>query len=154
MGAAYRRGAGLRESVMFHFALVYQIADSACHVLDGDRRIDSMLVEQIDPVCLEALQHALRHRSDVFGTAIQSRTTFASVLIDVPPEFRRDGYRVTYWGECIAHKLFICPRSVRLSRVEVGNTALSRCPDERGALLPVGRRPVAGIQAHAAEAEG
>jgi hypothetical protein len=54
--AADRRGARLGQAEVFHLALRDQFADRPRHVLDGDARVDAVLVEQVDRLDAEAGQ--------------------------------------------------------------------------------------------------
>lgn len=53
-------------------AFRHQVLDRACHVFDRHCRVDAVLVEEIDAVGAQALQHALDHNLDVVRTAVQA----------------------------------------------------------------------------------
>jgi len=56
---------------MQNFSLRDQIIDRACYIFDRNRRVDTVLIEKINAICLELLQHALDGQSDVLGSALR-----------------------------------------------------------------------------------
>ena len=57
---------------MQYLALRDQVLHRACDVLDRHRRIDPMLVEQINTVGLKPLQHAIHRPAHVFRPAVEA----------------------------------------------------------------------------------
>jgi hypothetical protein len=53
-----------------HLALCDPVANGACDVFDRHRRIDTMLVEEIDPVGLHADERLLRDQPNTSGGAV------------------------------------------------------------------------------------
>lgn len=72
MRAAKRSQPHLRQAPVQDLAFRHQVLDRACHVFDRHCRVDAVLVEEIDAVGAQALQHALDHNLDVVRTAVQA----------------------------------------------------------------------------------
>jgi hypothetical protein len=72
VGAAERFRTGFGKAEMQHLSLRDQILDRAGHVFDRDCRVDAVLVEEIDPVGPQPLQHAVNRRAYVLGAAIEA----------------------------------------------------------------------------------
>ena len=70
MGAADGADPGLRKAEMLDLALGDQFLHRTGDILDRDVRIDAVLIKEIDPVGLEALERRIRHRPDAFGAAV------------------------------------------------------------------------------------
>jgi hypothetical protein len=62
-----------------HLAGRDQVLHRAGDVLDGDVRIDAVLVKKIDVVRAEASQHRVRYALDVLGLAVEPKA-FAALL--------------------------------------------------------------------------
>ena len=72
MGAADVGDARLGQAEVAHLALAHEIAHRAGDVLDRHRRIDAMLIEEIDMVGAEPAQRPLDRLADVFGRLSRS----------------------------------------------------------------------------------
>ena len=72
MRPADRFRAGLGQAEMQDLALRNEFLDRAGHVLDGDGRVDAVLVVQIDTVGPEPLERTLYYFPDAFGPAIEA----------------------------------------------------------------------------------
>jgi hypothetical protein len=70
MSSADGLDAGLRQAEMLDLALDDQLLDGAGDVFDRHVEIDTMLVEQVDAICLQALERRLRHGLDMLGAAV------------------------------------------------------------------------------------
>lgn len=80
-------GGRLRKSEMGNFSLFDQLSDCSGDVFDGYRRIDPMLVKEIDGIGAEASEGFLRDAADLLGAAVEPD---ARAAFDAPAEFRRD----------------------------------------------------------------
>jgi len=49
-----------------------------------------VLIKKIDAVGAQSLEHAFDGQLDMFGTAVEFRTTLAGLRVDVPAELRCD----------------------------------------------------------------
>jgi hypothetical protein len=88
--AADRFHASFRKSKVLHLALPDQFLHRAGNVFDGNVGIDTVLIEQIDDIGLEALQRGLRDFLEVLRTTIQFTPTRSAVGIRF--ESRLRGY--------------------------------------------------------------
>src|SRR5580692_3903444 len=70
---------------MAHLAGRDQVLHRAGDVLDGDLRIDAVLVEKIDMVRAEASQHRVRYAPDALRLAVEP-SAFARRGVDVKAE--------------------------------------------------------------------
>ena len=80
-----------------------------------------MLVQKVDAVDLQALQHRFNDFSNVVWTAIQPTSSLSGFQINVEAEFCRDHHLITKWCDRFAHKFFACERAIRLGGVEEGH---------------------------------
>src|SRR6185369_16953722 len=87
MGAADCAGASLRESIVLHLPRLDEVLHGPRHVLDGDVRIDAVLVEQVDAVDVQSSEHGIDNRTDVFWSTVDA--VAASVRIDAKAELGR-----------------------------------------------------------------
>jgi hypothetical protein len=154
MCAADGLGASLRKSEMMDLAFLDQPLDGAGDVLDRHLGVHPVLVEQIDAIGLEALEHAFGHVLDVLRPAVQPDQALSGLLVDVPAEFRGDDHLVADRRQGLADKLLIRERAIDLGGVEKRNAALGRRADHPDSFLPAGRRTVAVAQPHAAVPKG
>src|SRR5262245_25408876 len=88
MSSSDRRRARLGETEMAHFALFDQIAHRSGYVLDGDIRINTMLIEQIDRLETQALERSICNCADVLGATVDSGRRHRAPRLDFQPEFR------------------------------------------------------------------
>jgi hypothetical protein len=122
-----------------------------CNLLDRHFRIDTVLIEQIDHVDLQALQRSVRDLPDVLRATVQPG--LSTLRIDPESELRRDRHAPTKRSQCLADEFLVGKRPIDFRGVEEGDAALDRRPDDRGHLLLIARRSVAKAHAHAAEPE-
>ena len=90
-------------------------ADRARHVLDGNMRIDPVLVQQVDVVCLRAPQERLDCTADVVRTAVGARD-FA--VFDAKAELGGDHRLLAAALERPADQFFVAKRAVDFRGVE------------------------------------
>src|SRR5262249_2565728 len=69
VGATYGLHSGFGEAEMPDFTLTDQILDGSGDVFHGNVRVNTMLIEQIDPVSLQPLQGSICYSADVLGAA-------------------------------------------------------------------------------------
>lgn len=98
MGAADGLGARFGQAEMQDLAFGDHVADAAGDSLDWHGGIDAVLVEKVDPVGLEALQHALDRGADMGGLAVGAGLARAGDGVDVEAEFGRDHHPVADRG--------------------------------------------------------
>lgn len=107
---------GLIVPVVTH-ALGHEVLHRVSDILDRDSGIYPVLVEQVDVVRPEALQHAVDGPANVFRAAVQA-VAGPRVRAAVPAELGRDHHVVADGAEGIADDTLRLPRPVRLGRVE------------------------------------
>ena len=120
------------------------------HVLDRHRRIDAVLVEQVDVVGPEPPQRALDHLADMLGPAVRSGRPLA--VLDAEAELRGDRHLVAPPLQRPAQQLLVGEGAVDLGRVEEGAAELEGAVDGGDGLRLV-RRAVGLAHAHAAQAD-
>jgi hypothetical protein len=116
-----------------------QLLHRACHVFDRHGRIDTVLVEEIDPVGAQAPQSFVRDLPNAFGTAVE--TVRRHTILE--PEFRGDDDLVANRFERLANDLFVDSRTVCLGRIEEGDAAILRRADQRDRVLTIRCRTIA-----------
>jgi hypothetical protein len=79
---------------MGHLALLDQVPHGACDILDGDLRVDAVLIEQVDDIGAQPLERSLGHGADDLGAAVDHAVGFAAA---VPAEFGDDGDLPRHW---------------------------------------------------------
>ena len=122
-------------------------------VLDRHVGIDAMLVEEVDAVGLEPLQHALGRALDVVGAAVEARAALARVGIDVPAELGGDHHLVAHGRQRVADQFLVGKGAVGFGGIEQGHPALVRTADDADRLVAIGRLAIGGGEAHRAEAD-
>jgi hypothetical protein len=126
MRTAYGLRSCLGKPEMFDLACCDEFLYRARNVLDDDRRVNSMLVEQVGGAGLQAFQHRLDHFSNVLRTAIQAAAPLPGFRINVEAEFCRDHDLITKWCDRFPHKFFVCERAICLCRIEEGHALRSK----------------------------
>src|SRR5207247_801923 len=124
-----RRGARLRESEVPYFPLPDQLLDGARDILDGDVRVDPVLVEDVDGFDTEALERGVGHLPDVLRPRVE--TVARAVGVDTEAELRRDDDLLAEGGERLTDQLLVRERTVRLRCVEEGHAAVDGRADDR-----------------------
>jgi hypothetical protein len=84
-----------------------------------------VLVEQVDPVGPQPLQHLLDHLADVIGLAVQPPGRG-----ELEPELRGENDLVTDRGEGLTDEGFVGERPVRLGSVEECHSQIVGSPDQ------------------------
>ncbi len=133
---------GLRKAEVLDLASGDQFLHRARYILNRHGRIDSVLVEKVDGVYLQPVQHRINDFSDVVGQAVQPAAAPPGFRVDVKAEFRRDDHLIANWRERFANEFFVCERAVCLSGMEKGHTTLERSPKGSHAVLRGHRRTI------------
>lgn len=82
---------GFGQAEIPDLAFGNQILNRTGHILDRHFRIDTMLVKQVDHICLQAFQRRFSHFTDMPGTAVQFRPF--SVVTGIGDKAELGGYR-------------------------------------------------------------
>jgi hypothetical protein len=151
VGAADGRHGGLRHAEVPDLALRNQVPDGSGDILDGNARIDTMLIEEIDPICLEPPERGLGNLSNVGRATVDAGHLFA--LLDFEAELGREDDLVPDRRQGFADQLFVRERTVDFGGVEEGDSCVHGRPEDRDPLRPTRAAAVAGIEAHAAKAQ-
>jgi hypothetical protein len=130
MGPAQRAQTHLGQAPVQNLALLHQVLDSASDVLDGNLRVNPVLVEEIDPVGPEPSERTFDRQLDMLRAAVQPRPTLAGLEIDVPAELRHDHRPVPEWLRGFAEDAFVLMRAIGLGAVEEGDALVVGCPDD------------------------
>ena len=129
---------GLGQAEVAHLAGVDELLDGAGDVLDGDVRVDAVLVEQVDGVGAQPPQRAVDGGADVLGPA--GDAGLVAVLVEGEAELGGDDDLVADRLERLADELLVVERAVDLGGVEEGDAAVDRGAQERDHLARVGGR--------------
>jgi hypothetical protein len=89
-----------------HLALRPQLLDGTGDILDGNLRVDAVLVKEVDAIRAQAPQHALDDQFDVLGAAVEARAALPGLEVDVPAELRRDDDLIAKWGDALSEDAF------------------------------------------------
>src|SRR5712675_1206402 len=127
-------------------------------VLDGDVRIDAVLVEKIDVVRAEAPQHRVRYALDVFRPAVEP-AAFARRRINLKAELGGDHDLVADRRQRFPDQGFVGPGTVDLSSIKQGDAELVGAANDADALglfrrLAVGRSEAQGPKAEFGHLQG
>ena len=85
--ATDRLHARLRQTEVLDLALANEVLDRACDIFDRNLRVDTVLVEEIDPIGPETFQRRLRDLADVRGAAVEAGLL---PVLDLEAELRGD----------------------------------------------------------------
>src|SRR4029077_7142209 len=134
-----------------HLAGRDQVLQRAGDVLDGDVRIDAVLVEKIDVVRAEASQHRVRYLFDVLRLAVEPSAE-ARRRINVKAELGRDHNLVADGRQRFPDQGFVGPRTVDLGSIKQGDAEVVGAANDADALslfrrLAVGRSEAQGPKA-------
>ena len=110
--------AGFGQAEVFHLALGDQVFHGAGYVFDGHGGIDAVLVEQVDPVGAQPLQHRIDGRPDVVGAAVGSAAALPGLRVEVEAELRGDDHLVAHRLQGFADDAFGFEWTVGLGGVE------------------------------------
>jgi hypothetical protein len=72
VGTADRLRARLGQPEVFDLALLNQFLHGARDVLDGNVRVDAVLIQKIDGCHLQPLQHRVENLANVLGPAVDA----------------------------------------------------------------------------------
>jgi hypothetical protein len=142
VGTAHSLRAWLREAEVNDFALGDEVLNGSSHVLDRDGGIDAVLVEQVDSVGAEALQHRVDGATYVVGLAVGSASPLPGLRVAVEPEHRGDDHLVTYGLKRFADDAFGLQWPVGFGRVEERHALVNRGADEGDHVGAAADRPV------------
>src|SRR5271166_6957064 len=138
---------------MLDFARLNQALHRAGDVLDRHIGVDAVLVEDVDPVHLEARQHRIGGPLYMLGSAAEAGASHPGFGIDVPAELRRNYDLATHRPERLADQFFVGPRAIRLGGVEEGYAQLMRAADDADCLGMIGRLAIGRSKAHCPKAD-
>jgi hypothetical protein len=128
----------LAETPVQDLAFHHQVLDGPSHVLNGNLRIDPVLVQEIDAIGPQAFQHSLDGLLDVGRSAVEPRTTHAGFKINVPAKLGGDHDLVTERGHAFTEYPFHLMRPISLGRVVEGDATVKGCPNNVDHFGPAG----------------
>ena len=125
-------GMGPAQGVQPHFgqapvqdlALGLQILDGARHILNRHLGIHPVLVEQIDAVRAQALEHAFDGQLDMGRAADEARAPRASLQVDIPAELAGDHHLVAKGRDGFAENPLALVRAIGLGGVKKRDATL------------------------------
>ena len=113
-----------------------------------------MLVEQVDVIRLQALQHPLDGDLDVIGTAVLAAKPLAGRRVDVVAELGGDHHVAAERSQGFTDEFLVPERAVVLRGIEECDATLDGRTDDRNHLLPVRLLSVGIGHAHASKPDG
>ena len=111
---------------MLDLALPNQILHRAGNVFDGHRRVNAMLIVEIDGIDLEPRQRPFDNCPDVLGTAIKETPALFVAGRGFPAELRRDHHLISERRERFADQFLIGKRAIDFGCVEESDAAFYR----------------------------
>ena len=132
--AANRLLASLREAKESDLPLADQIRHDANDVLDGNSRVDAVLIEEVNAVSSEAAERALDGLANMLGPAIQARHR---AVLDLEPELGRDSHAIALTRERASEQFLVGIRPVHLGRIKERDAKLDGPVDGGDGLAPV-----------------
>src|SRR6185437_2399591 len=106
------------------FTLLDQLLHRTCHVFDRHRRIDTVLIEQIDHAGPESLERRFRDSPNILRAAVQAYIRSSALKA----EFGCDRNLLAKRRNRLAEQFFVRERTVRFRSVEECDAALERGP--------------------------
>jgi hypothetical protein len=106
-------------------------------VLDRYVWVDAVLVEQVDPVGLQALERRVGYVPDVLRAAVEP-VALAGDRVDVEGELGRYDDLVTDRGEGLADEFLVGERPVGFSGVEERDAPIDSGADQGDTGFPIG----------------
>src|SRR5215211_2640451 len=141
------------EAPVADLSFIDELTDRTGDFFDRHRRVDAVLVKQVDPVCPQPTKRCLGDLLNMLGPAVERRGLLDAFNVDVPTKFCRDHDLITERLDRLADDLFINPRSVNLRCVEESDSALICRTYQLDAVFLVEAGPKPEADAHASEAE-
>jgi hypothetical protein len=83
----------------------YQVLDCARHIFNRNRRVDAVLIEDVDNIGPEAFEGTFSNRFDMYGTAIEAPATLPRPEIDIETELGCEDYSVAHRGKRFAYEI-------------------------------------------------
>jgi len=147
VGAPDRLRSRFAQPEKTDLALLHQLGHGADGIFDRHRRIDAMLIVEIDHLDAEALEARLARTHDVFRTAVRDLAAAARAQI---AELRRQYDFGAAPLDGLADDLFVVAEAVHVGRVEKGNAPIQRVVNKGYSGLVVARA-VGARKGHAAQ---
>src|SRR5579883_1855853 len=139
---------------MLHLAGFDELLHRPGYVLDGNIRIDPVLIEEIDGVYPETLQRFLGDLFNALGTAIETGPPGTTVGVELKTELCGDHYLPPEWGQSFSYQFLVGKGSIDFGSVEEGDAPLHCGMKKCDHLRLVPNRFVPKGHAHAAKPEG
>src|SRR5262245_55096814 len=102
MSAAYVLHAGFRETEMQNLSLADQLLDRAGNLFHRHVMVDPVLIEQVNPVSLQALQRSFQRSANTLRRAVHRAAAF-----DVETKLGGDNDTVAYRLKRFTNHLFV-----------------------------------------------
>src|SRR5262245_46619682 len=134
MSAADAFGPGFAEAEIANLALFDEPRHRADRLLDRHRRIDPVLVVEVDDIDAEPLEAGVAGLGDIGGAAVDA--VGAPGLAGLA-EFAGDHHAIAPPLQCSAAQLFVLAPAIHVRAVEMVDPEFERAMDEPGAVLVV-----------------
>src|SRR6266581_8315289 len=106
----------LGQTPVQNLALRHQILNCAGHILDRYLRVDAVLVDEVNAVSPEPLEHPIHSLLYVVRLAVEPHFEATGLGIYVPAELRRDHHVIAERCDALTQDALAFERSVSLSR--------------------------------------
>src|ERR1700726_3534127 len=141
--------ASLGQTEVAHFSCLNEGLYRSGNILHGNVRINTVLVEEVDPIGTQALERLVGDLADALRAAVRPFGRNA-----VPEaKFRCDDHLVAHRLKRLAHDLFIEAWAIGFGRIEEGDASVIGGADEFDRFRPIRWGTEGEAHAHAAQAE-
>src|SRR5882724_3551072 len=153
MGLANGADPSLGQAEIPHLAFGNKILHRARNIRHRHGWIDTVLIQQVDMVGPEALQHALGGSLDMLGPAVERTEPLAGHEIDVVAKLGRYHDTLAQWLQRLADEGLVLERPISFRCVKEGHAALHGGADKFDHRRMVWRLSVATGHGHAPETD-
>ena len=154
MGPANRLRCRFGQAEVPDFAFGDQVADRSGNLLNGNIRIDPVLVEQVDRIHIQSFERCFCDFPDMFRPAVQLSPLSAFVRIGGKTEFCGDNDVFSERGKRFPDQFLVRERPIYFGSIEESDTAFDSTTDDRDHFLFVFGRTVTEAHSHTTQTNG
>ncbi|MCY1376511.1 hypothetical protein D9M69_640050 [compost metagenome] len=131
-----------------------QLLNCSRNIFDWHFGINTVLVKEIDAICLQTLQCRVCHSFDMIRPTVSAAAARARFEVYIEAELGGDYYLVTNWLQRFTEQRLIGERPIGFGSVEHRDPTVMRSVDELNHIALFGARSINSRHTHAAEANG
>ncbi|MNE32888.1 hypothetical protein D3C80_1265210 [compost metagenome] len=154
VGAAQGVQAGFRQAEMPDLAGFDQGFHRLGDILHRHVGIDAVLIQKVDVVGAQPLQHGIYDGANVIWSSVQTAVACAGLQVDVEAELGGQDNLIAERFDGLAQQVFVGEGAIGLGRVEQGHAPVKCVPNDLNAVRFGQGFAIGAGQAHAAIAEG